>query len=137
MKKLYYEIELRIGEWSIYEDAFKEYGDLYYFSEGYIILENDCFEGFLANDIMLGEIDKNNETDELYIELLDYNIDEEFMSFSGQLESVEFPGSYILAGLSECQKFAAIKFIKSIIDPFKQKSIEEELKRVKKIHTIP
>ena len=136
MKKLYYKIELRIGEWVLYEEENEEYGELYYFSDGYMIFTDDSFEGYLTNDILFGDIGENNE---LYLELLDFDEEEQlqFLSFSGHVEDIELPGAYTLIGLSEQEKFAAIKFVEPIKDFSKQEKIEKELERVKQIYFIP
>ena len=136
MKKLYYKIELRIGEWVLYDDDENEYGELYYFNEGYMIFTDDSFEGYLTNDVVFGDIWENNE---LYLELLDFDEEEQlqFLSFSGHFEDIELPGAYTLIGLSEQEKFAAIKFVEPVKNSSKQEEIEKELERVKQIYFIP
>ncbi len=133
MKKIYYKIELRIGEWVLHEEDV-EYGELYYFSDGYMIFTDDSFEGYLTNDALFGEIGENNE---LYLELLDFDNKKQFLSFSGHFEDIELPGAYALAGLSDQKKFAAIKFVELVKDSSKQEEIEKELERVKQIYFIP
>ena len=134
MKKLYYKIELRIGEWVLSEEDNEEYGELYYFSDGYMIFTDDSFEGYLTNDMLFGDIGKNNE---LYLELLNFDNEEQFLSFSGHFEDIELPGAYALAGLSEQDKFAFFKVTKRVKDSSEQKEIEKELERVKQIYFIP
>ena len=133
MKKIYYKIELRIGEWVLHEEDV-EYGELYYFSDGYMIFTGNSLEGYLTNDILYGDIGENHE---LYFELLDYDDEKKFLSFSGHFEDIELPGAYTLACLSEHGKFGAIKFVEKVKDSVKKKEIEQELKRVKQIYSIP
>ena len=135
MKKLYYKIELRMGEWVLYDDDDEnEYGELYYFSDGYMIFTDDSFEGYLTNDVLFGDIGENHE---LYLELLDFDDEKQFLSFSGYFEYIELPGAYALAGLSDQKKFAAIKFVELVKDSSKQEEIDKELQRVKQIYFIP
>lgn len=134
MKKLYYKIELRIGKWVLYEEDDEEYGELYYFSDGYMIFTDDSFEGYLTNDFLFGDIGENNE---LYLELLNFDNEKQFLSFSGHFEDIELPGAYALAGLSDQKKFATIKFVELVKDSSKQEEIEKELQRVKQIYFIP
>lgn len=133
MKKLYYKIELRIGEWVLYEENV-EYGELYYFSDGYMIFTEDSFEGYLTNDILFGDIGENHE---LYLELLDFDDEKQFLSFSGHFEDIELPGAYTLAEVSSRKKFSTIKFVELVKDSSKQEEIEKELERVKQIYSIP
>ena len=148
MKKLYYKIELRMGEWLLEDKDFsvKEVdmedivGELFYYSDGYVIIEDEVITGFLSNDLITGNISKN----EIFIEILED--DEEILkysSFEEKFDFIELPGEYALT----CQDveenpelknyFAIIKFIKKIEDASKQQKINETLKEVKKIYSIP
>lgn len=115
-------------------------GELFYYSDGYIIIEDEVITGFLSNDLITGNISKN----EIFIEIL---------------EKVELPGKYALTRQDEKilkissfgdeferdveenpeleNYFAIIKFIKKIEDASKQQKINETLKEVKKIYSIP
>ena len=66
MKKLYYKIELRMGEWLLEDKDFSDkevdmediVGELFYYSDGYIIIEDEVITGFLSNDLITGNIGK-------------------------------------------------------------------------------
>ena len=127
MKKLYYKIELRMGEWLLEDKDFsvKEVdmedivGELFYYSDGYVIIEDEVITGFLSNDLITGNLSEN----EIFIEILED--DEEILkysSFEEKFDFIELPGEYALT----CQDveenpelenyFAIIKFIKKIED---------------------
>ena len=99
-----------------------------------MIFTDDSFEGYLTNDVLFGDIGENHE---LYLELLDFDDEKQFLSFSGHFEYIELPGAYALAGLSDQKKFAAIKFVELVKDSSKQEEIDKELQRVKQIYFIP
>lgn len=137
-----------MGEWLLEEKDFSDkevdmediVGELFYYSDGYIIIEDEVITGFLSNDLITGNISKN----EIFIEIL---------------EKVELPGKYALTRQDEKilkissfgdeferdveenpeleNYFAIIKFIKKIEDASKQQKINETLKEVKKIYSIP
>ena len=148
MKKLYYKIELRMGEWLLEDKDFsvKEVdmedivGELFYYSDGYVIIEDEVITGFLSNDLITGNISKN----EIFIEILED--DEEILkysSFEEKFDFIELPGEYALTRQDVEENpelknyFAIIKFIKKIEDASKQQKINETLKEVKKIYSIP
>ena len=148
MKKLYYKIELRMGEWLLEEKDFSDKevdmediaGELFYYSDGYIIIEDEVITGFLSNDLITGNISKN----EIFIEILED--DEEILkysSFEEKFDFIELPGEYALTRQDVEENpelenyFAIIKFIKKIEDASKQQKINETLKEVKKIYSIP
>ena len=143
MEKIYYKIELRMGEWIEENDEvdFKKeiFGELFYYSDGYIIIEDKIITGFLSNDLIMGELTEN----EIFIEILeDYENGLKYNSFREEFDFIKLPGEYALEyhteenpELQNC--FAIINFITRIKDSAKQKEIEEELKRVKRIYSIP
>ena len=115
-------------------------GELFYYSDGYIIIEDEVITGFLSNDLITGNLSEN----EIFIEILED--DEEvlkYSSFGSKFESVELHGKYALTrqDIEEIQElenhFAIINFIANVVELKKQKEIEEELNRVKKIYSIP
>ena len=148
MKKLYYKIELRMGEWLLEDKDFsvKEVdmedivGELFYYSDGYVIIEDEVITGFLSNDLITGNLSEN----EIFIEILED--DEEILkysSFEEKFDFIELPGEYVLTRQDVEENpelknyFAIIKFIKKIEDASKQQKINETLKEVKKIYSIP
>ena len=148
MKKLYYKIELRMGEWLLEDKDFSDkevdmediVGELFYYSDGYIIIEDEVITGFLSNDLITGNLSKN----EIFIEILEK--DEsilQYSSYGDEFERVELPGKYALTRQDVEENpelenyFAIIKFIKKIEDASKQQKINETLKEVKKIYSIP
>lgn len=145
MKRLYYKIELRMGEWVSEEDHEVDFekemvGELFYYSDGYIIIEDKIITGFLSNDLITGNLTE----DEIFIEILE---DDEkslkYSSFDNEFDFIELPGEYALTrqdigDIPELQNhFAIINFIARVGESEKQKEIEEELNRVKKIYSIP
>lgn len=148
MEKLYYKIELRMGEWYLETEEKKikkiNLEDIvvktFYYSDGYLILEDGIITGFLSNDLITGNITEN----EIFIEILE---DEEeciqYSSFANEFDCIEFPGKYLLIR-QDTEKdpevknqFAIINFSEKIKNVSKQKEIEAELKCVKKIYSIP
>ena len=144
MKKLYYKIELRMGEWIFdTEDRNREIeekvGELFYFSDGYIIMENNIITGFLSNDLITGDITES----EIFIEILEDSEEEIlYSSFANEFDSIMFPGKYLLIrqDIEENpelrNQFAIINFIEKIRDESKQKQIKEQFEKVKEIYPI-
>lgn len=128
MKKLYYKIELRIGK-----KGNKKEKDFFYYSDGYIILENNTFEGFLTYDIITGKIDDN----ELSINIVNYDKNEESTSYSDEFDSITFPELYRLLSVDDIRTFVEINFDKKITDKEEQKNIEREINIVRGLHSNP
>ena len=87
----------------------------------------------------MGELTEN----EIFIEILeDYENGLKYNSFREEFDFIKLPGEYALEYHTEENPelqnyFAIINFITRIKDSAKQKEIEEELKRVKRIYSIP
>lgn len=128
MKKLYYKIYVRIGEY----DSEKG-GNFFYYSDGYIIIKNNAFEGFLTYDIITGKIDDNK----LSISIANYNKNKESTNYSDEFESITFPELYRLHCDDDKWTFIEINFNERITDIKEHKKIEHEISIVKSLHTIP
>lgn len=128
MKKLYYKIYVRIGKCKG-----KKEKDFFYFSDGYIVIENNAFEGFLTYDIITGKIDDNK----LSINIVNYDKNEESTSYSDEFDSITFPELYRLSCDDDIGTFMEINFAEKITDIEEHKKIEEEITAVRKIHPIP
>lgn len=128
MKKLYYKIYVRIGKCNG-----KKEKDFFYFSDGYIVIENNAFEGFLTYDIITGKIDDNK----LLINIVNYDKNEESTSYSDEFDSITFPELYRLLCDDDIGTFMEINFAEKITDIEEHKKIEEEITAVRKIHPIP
>lgn len=148
MEKLYYKIELRMGEWILDAkdstdkkvDMKDIVGELFYYSDGYVIIEDKIITGFLSNDLIIGNL---TET-EIFIEILEKDKEHLlYSSFANEFDFIELPNSYLLErqDIEEDPEvenhFAIIKFIKKVEDVHEQQKIHETLKEVKKIYSIP
>lgn len=150
MKKIYYKIELRMGEWYSEEIDDEEMdnvglicneeynnrtsiGEKFYYSDGYVILEDSNLNGFLSNDLISGYITEK----EISIEVLEDNIEISYSEFFNKFNFIELPGEYLLQCRDVQYRFGIIKFINKINSLQEQAIIEEEYKRVKEIHLIP
>lgn len=130
MKKIYYEVEVRIYEITSDQDD-DVFEELRSFSDGFILLEDDSFEGCLTNDQISGEFDGN----ELSIEILDYN--DEYWCFSCDADEFQLPGKYILENNIEDESICEITFKEKVTNRNKQIEIETEYERVKEIYLLP
>lgn len=127
--KIYYKVIVRICEIIERQEKKKIY------NEGFVIIENNDFEGYLALDYIEGVI--NNIDKNFSIQIIDFiNSDETFI-FSGEIEEFELPGQYILeTELSKDNKICYLDFKEIEKNPIKQKEVEETLKQIKKLHKI-
>lgn len=161
--KTYYKIELRIGEWILEEDDYDEIfyekdknglsgaienkrktfntmqdskdliEELFYYSDGYVIIEDCNLDGFLTNDLIMGNINDK----QISIEILKDSIENYYSEFFNEFDFVELPGKYLVKSMEQENKFAVIDFIEKINDSALQQNIEEQFKNVKKIHLMP
>lgn len=144
-KKLYYKIELRLGNFESGIDYEDDPSQKFYYSDGYIVLEGNSFTGFLTKDLIVGSIDKNI----MLIELSD--LDGNHYTFYDEMEDlILLPERYILLGKGANSLkvlladlgfnignpkqeifWADINFIESVEDRKEQQEIENELKDTK------
>ena len=98
MKKSYYKIELRMGEWILEEDQDvgskeEKVEELFYYSDGYIIVQDNIITGFLSNDLITGNLTEN----EIFIEILENDQGRlKYSSFEKEFDFIELPGEYAL-----------------------------------------
>lgn len=145
MKRLYYKMKLRIGR--IFQ-VISEYDVLaypLYCSDGFAIVEDDKFEGYLTRDYISGEYKEN----ELFIEMLYthqiiknppylYNGEHEifektaYISFATSSEEFNLPDNYCLRSCENENLVALIYFISVVKDEYLKEDIDEQLLTVKK-----
>lgn len=144
MNKLYFKLELRIGKiLGMAEDG--PLAEKLYYSDGYGILENRQFEGFVTRDYICGEYDKKQK--ELFIEMLYSHqiinsipaIEAEsvqYISFSTELDELCIPDDYTLEVCENEDLVAEISFVEVEKNPTEISKIEKELQTVKKLGYI-
>lgn len=130
-RKVYYKVEVRIYETHIGRE------ELRIFNDGYIIFEDDEFQGYLALDYIMGIFDKDESM--LLIEIEDFENYEEEFTFSNEADEIELPGKYILYSEvpNDNKNSCVLEFISIEKNPLKQKEIEKTLQEIKYIHRIP
>lgn len=129
-RKIYYKIIVRICELIEREE------NLRIFNEGYVIIEEDKFEGYISLDYIAGIY--NKEENLLSIEIEDFDNPTEFFIFSGKIEELELPGIYILdTEVPDDNKICYLEFVNIEKEPLKQKEMNKILREVKYIHKIP
>ena len=129
-RKIYYKVKVRICNLIEREERLRIVND------GYVIIEDEEFEGYLALDYLEGTAYQEDEV--LSIQILDFeNFTENFL-FSGEIDAFELPGTYILdSEVPNDDKICYLEFVNIEIDPLKQKEINSILQDIKKIHQIP
>lgn len=130
MTKIYYEVEVRIYEIFL-ENTDGQLGELKSFSDGFIKLENDMFEGYTTNDKLSGDFSGN----ELWIEFL--TGDNKYLSFTYVVDFLKLPGKYVLKSNIDNGYVCEIFFKEKITQATKIEEIESEIKRVDAFHAIP
>lgn len=140
MAKLYYKIELRIAKCDAREsigDKLHLKGTFFYYSDGYLIQNNEKAEGYLTYDLFTGIFLKDGFL--VQINVFHPNKEQEDIAFSQIIEIENQPGNYLLLEKSmQNQFFAVITFIQEEQDPLIQEKIEKTLLEVKKMHqSIP
>lgn len=105
---------------------------VFYVSDGYILIENDLFEGYLTNDYIKGNYQKQNIYFKLF--MVEYNDSSFYFSeFRDKIDYLEIPGKYDI----KCMNTQAIFHldIREIIrNPFDIKKIENNLKEIKNFY---
>ena len=134
MKKQYYKVEVRIGfltsDYGICDS--KNVEDLFYYSDGYIVMKETEFEGFLTLDLVKGSIvDKK-----ISFELIDYN-NYEYLIFCTQLNTTNtLSQRYYLECPNEQEICAIVDILNKVEDSGEKKKIEAQIINTKKIHKI-
>lgn len=142
MGKIYYKIKLRIAK-IVQMTENGTLGEMLYYSDGCIILENNQFEGFVTRDYICGEYDKKD----LFVEMLYSHqiinsipvVEAEavkYISFSADLDKFYLPDDYTLEVCENEDLVAEISFIEIERDPKEIDRIENELQKAKKVGHI-
>lgn len=132
MKKLFYKIELRLG--SMYSDPIGvEHEEIDYYSDGYIVIIGDSFEGYLTDDYIKGKILEN----EIEIEVYREKKTASFGISSEDMIEIYEGNNYFLISKNNNHDYAGLDFIKKITNKSKQTEIKETIKKVKITRTIP
>ena len=123
MKKVVYYVELRICE-RMEDEEEREF----YYSDGYVTIDNNIIESYLTDDLIIGEMSK----DFMHFIVLNY-WEEEYYEFLGKYEfDIYFPENYILNPIEEDGEiFGIMSFIEKVKDVDMQKEICIELQKVK------
>ena len=132
MKKIYYKVFIRFYKW-INEE--KEYDDSskYLCNEGYAIIQNDCFIGFLGLDFLQGQYEK----DTLLIQIRDFNNFGNWYEFSNNFEDFYLPNSFLLES-DEYKEHIICEFLfeEMIKDKNKKSEIDKDYADVCELHNI-
>ena len=116
MKKAYFEVEMRIGD--------------FYSGDGKIIIEDDIFEGYIALDYITGSF-KNGE---LFLEVLNYE-ENWYMQFEQNISEFFLQDIYVLNSDNGVE--AELNVQNQIKEKEKQKEFDLYVKALKRIHDIP
>lgn len=128
-RKIYYKVKVRICE-LLEKEAVR------ILNTGYVLIQDDKFEGYLALDYIEGIYNKDEEI--LSIVIHDINNCTEYFIFSGDMEELELPGIYFLeTEVPNDNKICYLDFEGIEKNPIKQKEIEKTLQEIKKLHKIP
>ena len=116
MKRHYFEVELRIGD--------------FYSGDGKIVIEDDVFEGYIALDYITGSY----ESGTLFLEVLNYE-NCEYMEFEQPVSEFILPDVYYLT--FDYGVEAELNILNIIKEKEKQKEFDAYINNIKKIHGIP
>lgn len=140
MKKKYYKIILRMGEWV--EKG--KVGYPLYYSDGYVTIKDDYLEGYLTDDYINGTIQKDNSIMKVFSNYFDINTKENkykrniiYYEFRRTSQKLEGSGNYIWQDNVNEYIFASITSAKEIVDCSRQKKIDAQLEQVKKEYQNP
>lgn len=120
MKKMYFEVELRIED--------------YYFGDGIIVVENDIFEGYIALDYITGSYQEGM----LSLEVLNFEpmFPDKYMEYQTDLTEFELPNDFYLSSEDEGE-WVYFKIKNKVKDVKRQKRFNEFLSEIKDLHQIP
>lgn len=132
MKKLFYKIELRLG--SMYSDPIGvEHEEIDYYSDGYIVIIGDSFEGYLTDDYIKGKLLEN----EIEIKVYREKKTASFGISSEDIIEISEDIGYFLISNDNDYDFAYIDFIQKVNNKSKQAEIEKNIVKVKETRMIP
>lgn len=120
MKKMYFEVELRIED--------------YYFGDVIIVVENDIFEGYIALDYITGSYQEGM----LSLEVLNFEpmFPDKYMEYQTDLTEFELPNDFYLSSEDEGE-WVYFKIKNKVKDVKRQKRFNEFLNEIKDLHQIP
>lgn len=120
MKKMYFEVELRIEDYS--------------FGDGIIVVEDDVFEGYIALDYITGSYKEGI----LSLEILNFEpmFPDIYMEYQTNLTEFELPNDFYLSSNDE-EEWVYFKIKNKVTDVKKQKRFNEFLSEIKDLHQIP
>lgn len=128
MEKTYYRISIRLSKWIGSSGEFDAYS-IYLYNEGYVIIENNKFFGFLGNDYIEGNYDDLAST--LAIQIIDFQDSKKLYLFSERTQDFYLPNSFLLKNdLPNEDKICLLTFEKSIKNKIKQEMIDWEFDAV-------
>ena len=124
MKKTYYKIDFRIGREVLVSTPMEILN--YYYSDGYIVVIENFFEGFLTDDYIQGNIEQK----EINIKVYEQSEEKAFKNTFKQSIKISKNHSYFLKS-QDSNEISSIYFFNKIDDLSKQKEIEDTIKKVK------
>lgn len=124
MKKTYYKIDFRIGREVSVSTTMEILN--YYYSDGYIVVTENFFEGFLTDDYIQGNIEQK----EINIKVYEQSEEKAFKNTFKQNIKISKDHSYFLKS-QDSNEISSIYFFNKIDDLSKQKEIEDTIKKVK------
>lgn len=129
-RKIYYKLIVRVCKVIEREEILR------IVNRGYVIIEDERFEGYISLDYIEGIC--NEEEESLSIEIQDLNNPGEYFIFTGVVGGLELPGTYFLdTEVPNDNKVCYLQFDGIEKNPSKQKEIEKTLKEIKQLHEIP
>lgn len=128
MKRKIFKIIVRISE---DEECF-------YVSDGYIVIQNDIFEGYITDDYIAGSF----ENQRLFVHMLMYDYYNKicnYSEFEDKIGFFELPEMYLLKGSKKIgeQFQIQIDFQENIDNQHRFNEIEGNLKEIKEFYGIP
>lgn len=131
MKKIYYKVTVRLGKWigkTESEDIYAKY----LYNEGYIILAENHFVGFLTLDHLEGHFTDNKLT----IMMLDFNNSKKLSLFSVVTKDFYLPGSFLLKLEGDENVICKLSFDEIVKDKEEQNEVEENYKHIWQLYNI-
>lgn len=138
MKKLFYKIEMRIGNAFVDEETSDIIiGENFYYSDGNCIIEDGKIAGYFTNDLFKAVFNEKNFAMSMIL-YDDYTNEDSYekYTFKANLnEEIEFPSQLVLVlvyqnGESDEKFLVTLDFLSKVTDITKQAEIKEDLAKV-------
>ncbi|MCI8411776.1 MAG: hypothetical protein HFJ40_05020 [Clostridia bacterium] len=105
---------------------------VFYVSDGYILIENDLFEGYLTDNYIEGNYKNQNIYCKLF--MYEYNKGEFYLSeFKDKIDYLEIPGKYDIQCINT-QAIFHLDIREIIKNPLDIQKIENNLKEIKNFY---